>query len=651
MKNTMIKAAAAVPALRVADPAYNTDEIIRIMNEYSDCGLIVFPELSITAYTCGDLFGQKALLDEAEDQLFRIAKETEKLPGVCAVVGMPLRYNNELYNCAVFLNEGQIKAAVPKIYIPNYSEFYETRWFSSGRKIKGRTLNIKGIEIPFGWDIIGFSAESGAKIAAEICEDLWVPDTPGTHACSAGANIVVNPSASDEVIGKQDYRRTMVASKSASCYCDYIYASAGVCESSTDLVFGGHTLIAENGKILSDSIFDTPTYVKTAVLDLETCMYNRTHQNTFINAEVNDYRFVSLNVQALGSYEINTTALKELLIKENYPIPRNPFVPADDQERGRRCRRILQIQAHGLATRVRATNIKTLVIGISGGLDSTLALIVCHEAKKIVPDIRIIAYTMPNEGNTTSLTYNNAWNLMKALADDIREVPIGKSVKSHLEDIGHGTDYQGEGDITYENAQARMRTYILMDAANMENGLVVGTGDLSELALGWCTYNGDHMSMYGVNASVPKTLVKYICRSYAYTCNDDNLKGILLSIVDTPISPELTPNKDGQIAQKTEEKIGKYDLNDFFLFYMMRYGFEPEKIIAFASIAFAEVKFETIREALISFYSRFFHQQFKRSCLPDGPKVGSVTLSPRGDWRMPSDASVALWLEKTKKAS
>lgn len=651
MKNTMIKAAAAVPALRVADPAYNTDEIIRIMNEYSDCGLIVFPELSITAYTCGDLFGQKALLDEAEDQLFRIAKETEKLPGVCAVVGVPLRYNNELYNCAVFLNEGQIKAAVPKIYIPNYSEFYETRWFSSGRKIKGRTLNIKGIEIPFGWDIIGFSAESGAKIAAEICEDLWVPDTPGTHACSAGANIVVNPSASDEVIGKQDYRRTMVASKSASCYCDYIYASAGVCESSTDLVFGGHTLIAENGKILSDSIFDTPTYVKTAVLDLETCMYNRTHQNTFINAEVNDYRFVSLNVQALGSYEINTTALKELLIKENYPIPRNPFVPADDQERGRRCRRILQIQAHGLATRVRATNIKTLVIGISGGLDSTLALIVCHEAKKIVPDIRIIAYTMPNEGNTTSLTYNNAWNLMKALADDIREVPIGKSVKSHLEDIGHGTDYQGEGDITYENAQARMRTYILMDAANMENGLVVGTGDLSELALGWCTYNGDHMSMYGVNASVPKTLVKYICRSYAYTCNDDNLKGILLSIVDTPISPELTPNKDGQIAQKTEEKIGKYDLNDFFLFYMMRYGFEPEKIIAFASIAFAEVKFETIREALISFYSRFFHQQFKRSCLPDGPKVGSVTLSPRGDWRMPSDASVALWLEKTKKAS
>ena len=474
MKNTMIKAAAAVPALRVADPAYNTDEIIRIMNEYSDCGLIVFPELSITAYTCGDLFGQKALLDEAEDQLFRIAKETEKLPG----------------------------------YIPNYSEFYETRWFSSGRKIKGRTLNIKGIEIPFGWDIIGFSAESGAKIAAEICEDLWVPDTPGTHACSAGANIVVNPSASDEVIGKQDYRRTMVASKSASCYCDYIYASAGVCESSTDLVFGGHTLIAENGKILSDSIFDTPTYVKTAVLDLETCMYNRTHQNTFINAEVNDYRFVNLNVQALGSYEINTTALKELLIKENYPIPRNPFVPADDQERGRRCRRILQIQAHGLATRVRATNIKTLVIGISGGLDSTLALIVCHEAKKIVPDIRIIAYTMPNEGNTTSLTYNNAWNLMKALADDIREVPIGKSVKSHLEDIGHGTDYQGEGDITYENAQARMRTYILMDAANMENGLVVGTGDLSELALGWCTYNGDHMSMYGVNASVRTRMVR-----------------------------------------------------------------------------------------------------------------------------------------------
>ena len=648
MKNTMIKAAAAVPALRVADPAYNTDEIIRIMNEYSDCGLIVFPELSITAYTCGDLFGQKALLDEAEDQLFRIAKETEKLPGVCAVVGVPLRYNNELYNCAVFLNEGQIKAAVPKIYIPNYSEFYETRWFSSGRKIKGRTLNIKGIEIPFGWDIIGFSAESGAKIAAEICEDLWVPDTPGTHACSAGANIVVNPSASDEVIGKQDYRRTMVASKSASCYCDYIYASAGVCESSTDLVFGGHTLIAENGKILSDSIFDTPTYVKTAVLDLETCMYNRTHQNTFINAEVNDYRFVNLNVQALGSYEINTTALKELLIKENYPIPRNPFVPADDQERGRRCRRILQIQAHGLATRVRATNIKTLVIGISGGLDSTLALIVCHEAKKIVPDIRIIAYTMPNEGNTTSLTYNNAWNLMKALADDIREVPIGKSVKSHLEDIGHGTDYQGEGDITYENAQARMRTYILMDAANMKNGLVIGTGDLSELALGWCTYNGDHMSMYAVNASVPKTLVKYICHTYGEICADEELRKVIFAVCDTPITPELTPNNAGKISQMTEEKIGKYDLNDFFLYYTLRYGFEPSRSAAYAMSAYPELERKNVIEAAERFYTRFFSQQFKRSCLPDGPKVGSVSLSPRGDWRMPSDASVNLWLDDLK---
>lgn len=650
MKNTMIKAAAAVPVLKVADPVYNTDEIIRLMNEYQDCGLIVFPELAVTAYTCGDLFGQKALLDEAEEQLLRIAEASASLPGQCAVIGVPLRYNNALYNCAVFVNEGEIKAVVPKFHIPNYSEFYETRWFSSGRKIKGRTLNLRGHEIPFGWDIIVYNEQSGAKIAAEICEDLWVPDTPGTHACSAGANIVVNPSASDEVIGKQDYRRTMVASKSASCYCDYIYVSAGVCESSTDLVFGGHTLIAENGKILSDSIFDTPTYVRTAVLDLETCMYNRTHQNTFINAEVNEYRFIEVSVQALGGYEVRSRELKDLLIKENYPIPRNPFVPADDNERGRRCRRILQIQAHGLATRVRATGIRTLVIGISGGLDSTLALIVCHEAKKIIPDIRIIAITMPNEGNTTSLTYNNAVNLMKALADDIREVPIGKGVKAHLLDIGHSGEYQGEGDVTYENAQARMRTYILMDAANLENGLVVGTGDLSELALGWCTYNGDHMSMYGVNASVPKTLVQYICRTYAFTCGDDDLKEILLSIVDTPISPELTPNKDGQIAQKTEEKIGKYDLNDFFLFYVMRYGFEPEKILAFASIAFAEVDFEAIREALIRFYNRFFHQQFKRSCLPDGPKVGSVTLSPRGDWRMPSDACVSLWIEKTRKA-
>ena len=649
MKNTMIKAAAAVPVLKPADPVFNTDEIIRLIKENADCGLITFPELCVTGYTCADLFNQKTLLDEAETQLFRIAEATQSA-GCTVIVGIPLRWRNELFNCAAVLSQGEIKGIIPKIHIPTYSEFYESRWFTSGRKVKNQTVTLKGKEIPFGWDLLFEDPVSGAVIGAEICEDLWVPDTPGTHACLAGANIIVNPSASDEVIGKQDYRRTMVAYKSASCYCEYVYVSAGMCESSTDLVFGGHTLIAENGTILNDSIFPEMSHVETALLDLEKCMYNRMHQNTFTTDEEETYRRIPVSCKAAGKSELTSKELKELFIKENYFIPRNPFVPADDDERGRRCRKILQIQANGLATRVRATGIKTLVIGISGGLDSTLALIVCHEAKKLVRDIHVIGYTMPSEGNTTSLTYNNALDLMRALEVEIREVPIGKGVASHLADIGHAGEYQGEGDVTYENAQARMRTYILMDAANLENGLVVGTGDLSELALGWCTYNGDHMSMYGVNASVPKTLVQYICRTYAYTCNDEKLKTVLLSIVDTPISPELTPNKDGQIAQKTEDKIGKYDLNDFFLFYVMRFGFEPDKILALASAAYSEVDPETVREALVRFYNRFFHQQFKRSCLPDGPKVGSVTLSPRGDWRMPSDASVSLWIEKTKKA-
>ena len=649
MKNTLIKTAACVPVMKPADPVFNTDEIIRLMNEHEDCGLIVFPELCVTGYTCADLFNQKTLLDEALVQLQRIAENTEKT-GNTVIVGIPLRWRNELYNCAAAVSDGKIKGIIPKIHIPTYSEFYESRWFTSGRKIRNQTVTIGAHEIPFGWDLLFEDAVSGAVIGAEICEDLWVPDTPGTHACLAGANIIVNPSASDEVIGKQDYRRTMVSSKSASCYCEYVYVSAGMCESSTDLVFGGHTLIAENGTILNDSIFPEVSHTETALLDLEKCMYNRMHQNTFVTDDEETYRRIPVSCKAAGCEEITSKQLKELFLKENYFIPRNPFVPADDDERGRRCRKILQIQANGLATRVRATGIRTLVIGISGGLDSTLALIVCHEAKKLVPDIRVIGYTMPNEGNTTSLTYNNALGLMRALGVEIREVPIGKGVASHLADIGHSGEYQGEGDVTYENAQARMRTYILMDAANLENGLVVGTGDLSELALGWCTYNGDHMSMYGVNASVPKTLVQYICRTYAYTCGDEKLKDVLLSIVDTPISPELTPNKDGQIAQKTEDKIGKYDLNDFFLFYVMRFGFEPDKILALACAAYSEAEPETVRQALIRFYNRFFHQQFKRSCLPDGPKVGSVTLSPRGDWRMPSDASVSLWIEKTKKA-
>ena len=649
MKNRMFKTAGAVPSLKVGDPAYNTEQIIRIVKENSGCGLIVFPELCITGYTCADLFQQDILQEKALDCLIEIAEATKGTQQT-VVVGLPIAFENSLYNCAAFVSEGHVCALVPKVNIPNYSEFYEDRWFRSGKDIIGRTIVINDEEVPFGIDILVHDGINDVTIGAEVCEDLWVPDKPSTHLCLAGADIIVNLSASDEIIGKHEYRTMMVQQQSSCCYCGYIYVSSGTDESSTDLVFSGHTMIAENGHILDNTVFPERDHVSTAVIDTETIRYNRTHQNTYGTADSDWYRKVPVCCGPLTmKTEIAPDELTKELKKENYHIQRNPFVPKDDEERGRRCRRIMQIQANGLATRVRATGIRNLIIGISGGLDSTLALLVCHEAQKIEPDIHIIGYTMPSEGNTTSLTYNNALNLMKALDVEIHEVPIGNGVIDHLKQIGHSGVYQGEGDTTYENAQARMRTYILMDAANLHNGIVVGTGDLSELALGWCTYNGDHMSMYGVNASVPKTLVQYICRSYAYTCGDDQLKDTLLSIVDTPITPELTPNSGGQIAQKTEEKIGKYDLNDFFLFYMLRYGFAPQKIYAFAMYAFDDVDTETIKESLSRFYNRFFHQQFKRSCLPDGPKVGSVTLSPRGDWRMPSDASASLWLEEVKK--
>ncbi len=645
MKNTMIKAGAVVLNTKIADPLRNAEEIIRQMEDHRDCGLLAFPELCITGYTCADYFGQDALYEKSLEALKKIADATAGLSGMTAAVGCPVRYGNSLYNCAVFISEGSVKAAVPKSFIPMYSEFYEGRWFTSGGGIAGRTIRINGEDVPFGTDILLSDERSGALIGAEICEDLWVPLPPSTKAALAGANIIVNLSASDEVIGKQEYRRSIVSNQSASCYCDYIYVSAGTDESSTDLVFSGHTVIAECGKVLEESIFEPSSHVSTALLDLGVCRYNRLHQNTFSSEETGKYRLISTSAQpAGGKGELNSDGLLDILRAENYTIGKNPFVPPDMEERGKRCRMILQMQANGLATRIRNTGIRTLVIGISGGLDSTLALLVAHEMKKLVPDAHIIAITMPNRGNTTSLTYTNAMTLMRLLADDVREVPIGDGVRSHLADIGHSGEYQGEGDTAYENAQARMRTYILMDTANMEGGLVVGTGDLSELALGWCTYNGDHMSMYGVNASVPKTLVRYICESYAHTCDNEELANVLLSVAATPITPELTPSRNGRIAQKTEDKIGKYDLNDFFLYYVMRYGMEPDKILAFARYAYDADK-EMVRTALIRFYRRFCSQQFKRSCLPDGPKIGSVTLSPRGDWRMPSDLSAALMTE------
>ncbi|MCQ2521591.1 MAG: NAD(+) synthase [Lachnospiraceae bacterium] len=649
MKNRMIKAGIAVPKMSVGDVEGNVKEIIQIIQANADCGILVFPELCITGYTCGDLFGNSLLMEAAEKGLLSIAEVTAAIPGLTVVVGLPFSNNNHRYNCAAFVSEGKINALVSKINLPTYSEFYESRWFTGGR-IKTEKVRIGEQEVVFGTDIILKDSMSGAVLGTDICEDLWVPDKPSTHACLAGANIIVNPSASDEIIGKQDYRRNLVAQQSGACYCAYLYASSGVDESSTDLVFSGHGIIAENGKLLSDSIFAERSHVETAIIDLDTIIHNRNHQNTY-GSENRDYTVVETSVKAIGGCdEIAVENLVDALKKEQYKIAANPFVPKNDDELEKRCKTILQIQANGLATRVRSTGIKNLVIGVSGGLDSTLALIVCNEARKLVPDIRIIGITLPSRGNTTSRTYENALELMRCLSVESKEVPIEDGVKEHLLAIGHSGKYQGEGDVTYENAQARMRTYILMDAANFENGLVVGTGDLSELALGWCTYNGDHMSMYAVNASVPKTLVQYICRAYALTCGKEDLKNVILSIVDTPISPELTPSKNGEIAQKTEEKVGKYDLNDFFMYYTLRYGLEPEKIMAFALVAYPSVTKEEMKEAMKRFFNRFFHQQFKRSCLPDGPKIGSVSLSPRGDWRMPSDANVKLWISRIEKA-
>ncbi len=645
MKNKLVYVGAATPSLRVADVDYNAEQIITLIKKEKGCGVLVFPELCVTGYTCADLFGSDLLLKKAEEALFRIAKETASIIGLTTVVGVPIRYNNDLYNCAAVISEGKVRALIPKQFMPTYSEFYEGRWFASGKKAAGAIITLYGEEIPFGADILLEDAESGAVLGVEICEDLWVPDKPSSHMCLAGANVIVNPSASDELIGKQEYRRQLVAQQSGSCYCAYAYSSAGPGESSTDLVFSGHAMIAQSGTILKESIFPDMPSVTVAAVDLARIMHDRRRQNTFESIDSGRYRKVKTHIQPVREKDVTIAEMADILRDISYPVERNPFIPSDERERGERCRKILRIQAQGLATRVKATKINNLVIGISGGLDSTLALLVCAEAKKLVPEIKILAYTMPNEGNTSELTHANARKLMELLADEVCEVPISKGVKLHLDEIGHSQSYRGEGDSAYENAQARMRTYILMDVANMKNGLVVGTGDLSELALGWCTYNGDHMSMYAVNASIPKTLVKYICKAYAETCGREEEKKVILSVCDTPITPELVPNNGGLITQKTEDKIGKYDLNDFFLFYTLRYGFEPSRTAAYAMRAYPEVDGQEILSSARRFFTRFFSQQFKRSCLPDGPKVGSVTLSPRGDWRMPSDASWKMWLD------
>jgi len=647
--NPFFVVATAVPKLKVADVRYNVGQIGALIAKEKRAALLVFPELSLTGYTANDLFGQESLLEECESGLLSLAKETQNKDGFLAVVGLPFRYRNALYNVAAVLGGGKVLGLVPKSAIPTYSEFYEGRWFQSGKEIRNTEVGIGGETVPFGTDLLFADEKSQAVLGIEICEDLWAPVKPSTGLALAGANLLVNLSGSDEVIGKEDYRRMLVESQSGSTYSAYLYVSSGVYESSTDLVFSGASLIAQNGSLLSEEIFPKSyPSLHYAVIDLEKSLHDRRHMSSY-GRSPEGYRRVPVSLLPLGGLSPIVEESLALLRREGYTVSPTPFVPKDEDLLSRRAEKILQIQANGLATRVRSTGLYSLVLGISGGLDSTLALLVAAEARKIEPKIRILAYTMPNEGNTTSRTYQNAKKLMEELpADEIHEVPIARSVAQHLLDIHHPLDYQGSGDTAYENAQARMRTYILMDVSNMVHGLVVGTGDLSELALGWCTYNGDHMSMYGVNASVPKTLVRYLVRSYALRCTDPKLKETLLSIVETPITPELTPSRDGTIGQKTEEEIGPYDLNDFFLYHFLRYGKSPKEILTLILLAFPSLSKEKAKEALRNFYVRFFRQQFKRSCLPDGPKVGSVSLSPRGDWRMPSDASPDTLLEELK---
>lgn len=630
MKHGFIKIVAVTPDMRVADPAYNTDVMIEEMKQAAQKGakVIVFPELSISGYSCEDLFLQELLLEESRRQLCRMAKETASLDAL-VFAGLPFEHRNRLYNVAAALHRGKILGLIPKRNIPNYSEFYEARHFTPGPK-NPEYVECNEEQVPFGSRIL-FECEEmrGLSVAAEICEDVWVASPPSTEHALAGATLIVNLSASDEVVGKDTYRQDLAKGQSARLLCGYIYSSAGDGESTTDVVYSGHNLIAENGIVLAESPrFSNQT--TWADLDVHRLMSERRRLGTFRQEENLSYIRVKFHLKK------EDTALIRM-------FDANPFVPSNKQDRDKRCQDILSIQAGGLRKRLLHTNCKSAVVGISGGLDSTLALLVTVRAFDSCGLSRdgITAVTMPCFG-TTDRTYTNACELIRCLGATFREIDIREAVNIHFRDIGQD---QERHDVTYENAQARERTQILMDIANQTGGLVIGTGDMSELALGWATYNGDHMSMYGVNASVPKTLVRHLVRYYAETCDNETLSAILYDILDTPVSPELLPPENGKISQKTEDLVGPYELHDFYLYYMLRFGYEPEKIYRVAKKAFAGIYDNaTILKWLKTFYRRFFSQQFKRSCIPDGPKVGSVALSPRGDWRMPSDACAALWL-------
>lgn len=635
MKNGFVKVAAATPDIRVADVEFNTQNIINAMEEAQKNGakILVFPELCVTGYTCSDLFDHSVLLKASRKALLEIAENTND-KDMLVFVGAPLEVNGKLYNVAAAMNQGEIIGFTTKTFLPNYGEFYEMRQFTPGPQIV-REITFEGKKIPFGPQIL-FQAEGMEElvVAAEICEDVWSPIPPSIQAALEGATVIVNCSASDETIGKDTYRRALISGQSARLISGYIYANAGEGESTTDLVFGGHNIIAENGTILKES----SRYVNEIIyseLDLQRITGERRKNTTFQPLDEETLVRVPFTIEETKTFLTRT-------------FPKKPFVPSDEQTRAQRCEEILTIQAMGLKKRLAHTNARTAVVGISGGLDSTLALLVTARAFDMLGRDKkdIIAVTMPCFG-TTDRTYQNACEMSKKVGATLIEVPIADAVNIHFRDIGHDPE---DHSVTYENCQARERTQVLMDIANKTWGMVIGTGDLSELALGWATYNGDHMSMYGVNASVPKTLVRHLVKYAADDTKDEALKNVLYDVLDTPVSPELLPPKDGDIAQKTEDLVGPYELHDFFLYFMLRFGYEPSKIFRIACMTFdGEYDKETIFKWLETFCRRFFSQQFKRSCLPDGPKVGSVAVSPRGDLRMPSDASAALWMKELEQ--
>lgn len=645
MQNGFIKVAAAIPSVKVADCSYNVQQIESLiaMAEGKGVEVIVFPELCITGYTCQDLFKQTLLLEQAETSVLMLLDFTRKLD-IISIVGVPVVVGDLLLNCAAVIQKGDLLGLVPKTYLPNYSEFYEKRWFASSQDLQPSEIRFAGNKIVVTPQPTLFRTCDGAMFGVEICEDVWAPVPPSCNLALSGADIIFNLSASDELIGKHDYLKGLLAQQSARMISGYVYSGCGFGESTQDVVYVGNAIAYENGQLLAESerfAFDSQLIITQ--IDVEKIRNERRTNSTYINAQRgHDSRIVNAHTVMPRDFE---------LIRDVDP---HPFIPkTDDMEKS--CDEIFSIQVAGLAKRLVHTGCKTVVVGISGGLDSTLALLVCVRTfdKLQLSRKGIVGVTMPGFG-TTDRTYNNAVNLMKSLGITLREISIADAVKQHFNDIGHDINVH---DVTYENSQARERTQILMDLSNQLGALVIGTGDLSELALGWATYNGDHMSMYGVNAGVPKTLIKYLVKFVATSEDSDETRSILLDIIDTPISPELIPaDEAGNITQKTEDLVGPYELHDFFLYHIIRFGYRPSKIFMLARKAFdgsnPEAPFyddETIKKWLTIFLRRFFNQQFKRSCLPDGPKVGSVSLSPRGDWRMPSDASSALWLKECEQ--